>query len=452
MTVETMNEENIAKLAGHIATNFVRRNNAYYSTATPTASLNASDVKRLALRQFKQQFPEVELTQPLVRRVFQHSMEEYHNDETQTVQIWDGSMICRPDMPGSILFDTDLVRLNTWVKPEYRSLPDRHQDMSFLTTLLDRIFPETLDRSLFIDWLSWCLQNEHTKPGWAIMLYSRHKGTGKSTLCNLVKLLFGTKNTRPINGISKLTNRFNMPIVASKLVIAEEVELTAGSTQGNSLKTLVTESEVTTEGKGKEAETLPQCCCFLLTSNHFPNWIEAHERRYLVIDVDHSGHASGPDAAAFAEFIGELHTAMKDDANIARLYNALMVHRPSNAFDPASLNVAAIDTPIMARVREGTTEVVLDQLSEWLQASNQFAFPQTALLTYCQEKLRANSARIRHLMNDLGWVRHQVKWGGYDYARVLWVHPDYYVAEGRVRGVNGYDEPVDRVADEMDIV
>lgn len=441
-----------AMLCKHMAASFVRRNNAFYSIESPSASVNSSDVKRLALRRFKNFFPDVELTQDLVRDVFKHAIDEHHNDEEQSVQVWDGSQVCRPDLNYPIVFEKDLVRLNNWKKPTYRRFTKQPADMRLLTDLLDNIFEHEQDRTQFIDWLSWCLQNESSKPGWAVMLYSRRKGTGKSTLCALVQALFGQANTMPVNGISKVTNRFNMPVVTSKLIIAEEVQLKHGSTQGNSLKTFVTEKEVTTEGKGKEAERLPQCCCFLLTSNHFPSWIEAHERRYFVIDVDHSGHASGPDAAAFGEMVSNIYGAMSDERNIAALYNALIEHKQSNAFSPSSLNVAAIDTPLMKRISEGSVEVVTDLLAEQLKANGQFAVPQAQLARMFTEKLKANPARVTHLMPELGWARRRLKWGGCEYSRVIWVHPDYNVIDGRVVGPDDYDAAVDPLEDEMDIL
>lgn len=444
-------EANKARLCRYIASNFVRRNNAFYAIESPHVSLNGSDVRRLTLRGFRRSFPDIELTQELVREVFKHAIEDHHNDDTQSVQVWDGSVVCRPDVHQPLVSDRDLVRLNSHKQPAYRLLGETGQDLTPLLELLELIFPQEQDRSLFLDWLSWSLQNESTKPGWAILLYSQRKGTGKSTLCSLVQALFGADNTMPVNGISKVTNRFNLPVITSKLIIAEEVQLKHGTTQGNSLKTFVTEKEVTTEGKGREAVKIPQCCCFLLTSNHFPSWIEAHERRYLVIEVDHDGHASGPRAADFAEFVSRLRAQLEDDRVVARIYNGLMARQQSNQFNPSSLNIAAIDTPIMKRIREGATEVVLDQLQETLDNLGVYAIPQMKLAKLFGERLKTNPARIPHLMPELGWKKHRAKWRGCDHARVLWVHPDYFVDNGRVRGPDNYDQPVDPVELEVEL-
>jgi len=56
------------------------------------------------------------------------------------------------------------------------------------------------------------------------------------------------------------------------------------------------------------------------------------------------------------------------------------------------------------------------------------------------------------MMNELGWRPERAKWGGVDYARAVWVHPDYQVAQGRVTGPDGYDEPVSQVEEELDLL
>jgi len=49
-------------------------------------------------------------------------------------------------------------------------------------------------------------------------------------------------------------------------------------------------------------------------------------------------------------------------------------------------------------------------------------------------------------MNDLGWQKVSVKWGGKDYSRSLWIRPGYAVTDGKVygKGVDG-----DRIADHL---
>lgn len=77
-------------------------------------------------------------------------------------------------------------------------------------------------------------------PSWAPFLYSQSKGTGKSTLCNLIAGLFGLENTATQNNVDQLTGRFSSTLLLSKLVICEETYLRPGSSQGNTLKMNIT--------------------------------------------------------------------------------------------------------------------------------------------------------------------------------------------------------------------
>ncbi|MDO6800805.1 primase-helicase family protein [Shimia thalassica] len=440
------------ELCRQISVWFVRDNNHYRSVTNLGMAINQTAVKRLCVHRFSKQYPDfhIEENTELLRAVFQRALEEIHDDPTQTVPIWNGSTRCCPEASQAIIREGEMVAVNTWKPPTYRSLAVQDSDTSMLDTFLEKIFPQEVDRRVCKDWLAWCLQNEADKPAWALFLYSRKKGTGKSTFCHLATRLFGQDNTITQNSVSKLTGRFNKPLLDSKLVVSEELNLKPDSPHGNTLKTYITEKVTASEGKGREVERVRQCCCFLFTTNHIPLWIEADERRYYVIDVDHSGHASGPDAEAFGDFIGELNRWMENDENIARLYHGLMGHQVSNDFNPRSLNLSQIETPIMKQIMTGTREVLLDRLEEKLVASGRFAISQEQLAKLFVEELKTSQNRIRHMMPELGWHQVQAKWGAVDYRRTVWVHRDYQVAGGRVRGPDEYDEPVNPVEEEID--
>lgn len=58
---------------------------------------------------------------------------------------------------------------------------------------------------------------------------------------SLLIRLFGEANATTQNNIDKLTGRFNMTLLRSKLVVCEEVNLRPGSGDANTLKTYITE-------------------------------------------------------------------------------------------------------------------------------------------------------------------------------------------------------------------
>ncbi|WP_197922923.1 primase-helicase family protein [Thiosulfatihalobacter marinus] len=439
-------------LSRQVASWFVRSKNQFFMVEKPGTPFTQTDARRICVQRFRARFPDIELTNALERDVFQRAIIQAHEDPEQSVPIWNGSTRCSPAHEGAIIREDETVALNTWQLPEYRTLKIDIPNLAMLDELLSRIFCHDVDRRVFIDWLSWCLQNEADKPAWSVFLYSRKKGTGKSTLCDLVSRLFGKENSITQNSITKLTGRFNKPILDSKLVISEELQLKPDSPQGNTLKTYITEKVTVSEAKGREVEKVKQYCCFLFTSNHLPLWIEADERRYYVIDVDHDGHASGPQAEEFGSFIAEFNEWMERPENIASLYQALMERQQSNDFNPRSLNLSLVGTPVMQQIIGSSREVLLVRLEELLASLGVFAVPQERLAKLFTEQLKTNQNRIRHMMPELGWRSETAKWGGVDHRRAIWIHPDYQVSGGRVQGPDGYDEPVSQVEEEVELI
>lgn len=436
-------------LCRDLARNFVRKEGRFFRRDNPTTAISASDLRRVALVRFSEKYPEIELTDDLWRDVYHHAVEEVHSDKSQTIPVWDGRTECCPDVSGGLVWNDGSATINSWSKPGYRSLGVTEADYGLFQELLDRMFPFACDRSFFLDWLSWSLQNEGSKPGFSMLLYSQTKGTGKSTIGQVLSLLFGQGNSIGINGISKLTSRFNQTLMSKKFITCEEVKLKPGTDAGNAVKSFITEPRVAVEGKGKEVTEVRSVSVYLMTTNHYPHWIEPDDRRFYVIDANHSGHASGPDHEAFQSFMTNFYAYMADPENIARLYNALMARQQSNGFNPRSLNMAAVDTPIMKRLHAASGEVLQQELAEIIAGKGEFAIPQSDLRMIFVESLKANPNRLAHMMNELGWVPEKAKWGGTDYARVIWVHPDYRVSNGRVLGPDGYDQPVE---EEVEII
>lgn len=399
--VSTMTPTEVtAFLSKQVSTWFVRSQNHFFDVDRINSGLPQPHLQKICVQRIAQKFPELEITNEILKEVFQRVITETHTDPEQSIPIWDGTTRCCPGNQARVIREGEMVSINTWRVPEYRKQGLQDADSAWFDAFLERIFPHAIDRVVFKDWLSWCLQNESDKPGWAPFLYSRRKGTGKSTLCRLAEVLFGAENTITQNSVSKLTGRFNKPLLDSKLIISEELQLKPDSSQGNTLKTYITEKVTTSEVKGREVEKVKQFCCFLFTTNHLPLWIEADERHYYVIEVDHSGHASGPDAEDFGDAVAEFCAIMDDQQAIARLYNALMQHKPSNSFNSRSLNLSAIETPVMKQIMGASKEVQLQQLDELLAEKGVFAIGQRELARVFSEDLKINANRIKYMMPD----------------------------------------------------
>lgn len=433
------NPEHIEKLTKAVCTWFVRKDSKFYEVENLTTKLSKDDVVRICLHRFREEYPEIEPDAATLKEVFRRAIDQKHAHQEQTIPIWNGGLACKPGLDGRFLRERGSVRVNTWVKPAYRDT-SAQATMGVAGEFFEALFLREPEREKFLDWIAWCLQNEGDKPTWAPFLYSATKGSGKSTLCELARRLFGEENSTTQNSVDKLTSRFNLPILTRKLVISEELQLRQDSPQGNALKTYITETVTTSERKGQDAERIEQCCCFLFTSNHLPLWIEPEERRYYLIELDHDGHATGPQAREFAELVERLKAEMDSEEAMSGLYRALMEREISPDFSAKTLNVNDDATPLMKRVLGASEQTNLNLLREHLAKNGLHAISEKDAADIVRDVLHGNINSTRHLMSQLGWSSTKVKWGGADYTRAVWSEKGYAVGQGKVTGPMGFEE------------
>jgi hypothetical protein len=81
-------------------------------------------------------------------------------------------------------------------------------------------------------------------------------------------------------------------------------------------------------------------------------------------------------------------------------------------------------------------------MREYLAETGQHAVPEADVTRIIVEHLKGNMNQSKHLMTGLGWEKVQAKWGGKDYSRALWVDRGYWVDRGKLRGPNGYAQPL----------
>ncbi|WP_281857912.1 primase-helicase family protein [Litoreibacter halocynthiae] len=433
-TTDPILENNIRTICRSVARWFVRKDNKFYDINRPTTPLSRRDVEQMMFLRIRNHHPEIELSNNLIKGVFRRAIDDLSTREDQSIAVWAGEINCIPGNTDRLVFGDGAVTINSWHQPAYRTLRVNEAEYGIADEFFAAIFPRAAEREMFLNWLAWCLQNESDKPTWAPLLYSRTKGTGKSTLCQLLALLFGEDNSVTQNNVDMLTSRFNMTALRSKLVISEELQLRPGSRQATMLKSYLTETTTLSEMKGREAERVKQSCCFIFTTNHLPTWIEEGDRRFYVIEVDHSGHASGEKASEFTALIARLYDYMDDSANIAKLHAALMARSLPDSFSAKSLNVSIHATPIMLRINAASERTVLTLLEEELNRHGLKAMPESNLTAFISQSLKSSIGQTRHLMAELGWTKFKVKWGGATFSKALWVAPEFSVDRGYLQG------------------
>jgi hypothetical protein len=428
-------------LIRYLAGSYVRRENRFYHLDRPHEPLSRTDLELAFLHVAKGLNPQAASNPAIMKEVFQTAIATKQADHDRCIPVWGGSIRPFPGNPKRIIpLDNGTVCINSWKQPDHRNLCDIAPDFGIFGTFFDWVFPNEAERTHVLDWLAWSLQNEMQKPSWALFLYSKQKGTGKSTFTDIARHLFGLDNTVSQNNVEKLTSKFNAAIIASKLVICEEVNLRPDSPQSNAMKTFITEASIMTERKGREAERVPLVSSFILTSNHLPLWMEQGERRYYALEVNHDGHAGGPRSAEFSDHVGQVVNALQDDEQVAALYFALMTRQLADNFRAFSLNTAVHSTDLMRRLRGAEQQPAHQQLEEFVNREGRKAMSGSDLRTYAHTELHMSVNAIRPMMMELGWSCHSVKWGGKDYARSIWVRPGYDVADGNIYAADGTKE------------
>ena len=88
----------------------------------------------------------------------------------------------------------------------------------------------------------------------------------------------------------------------------------------------------------------------------------------------------------------------------------------------------------MRRLQQNSRQTILDQLEELLNDRELVVLPEADVVSLVRGDLHANLNQTKHLMEELEWQKFNVKWGGKDYARAIWVKPGYAIENGKVYG------------------
>lgn len=94
------------KLCRFLAENYVRKEGRFFPIKNPTSAMSATDLRRVAILQIREKFPEIELDNDLWREVYQFAVEEVHSDKSQTVAVWSHRIECyASNSDGLVWFD-----------------------------------------------------------------------------------------------------------------------------------------------------------------------------------------------------------------------------------------------------------------------------------------------------------------------------------------------------------
>lgn len=147
------------------------------------------------------------------------------------------------------------------------------------------LLPDERERTLFLDYLAFCVQNPGVKIRWAPLLKGV-EGDGKSVFITLMQHVMGYQNVRVLDSSTLESSDFTAWRVGQCFVGVEEMKLHGHNRYDvyNKLKTALSNDFVEVHCKGKDPITVPNTSNFLLLTN-FEDGVPVtdNDRRLMIL-------------------------------------------------------------------------------------------------------------------------------------------------------------------------
>ncbi|KYN82709.1 hypothetical protein ATY35_05485 [Vibrio cidicii] len=200
-------------------------------------------------------------------------------------------------------------------------------------------------------WMAQIIQKPERKSGVCVVLKSEARGTGKSTVSVLMEKLIGQYAMR-IQDSKHLLGAFNSHLANKLFVTIEEAFWSGSPKDAGKFRTLITDSTMTIEAKGKDAIEVDSYHRFLMCTNN--EWaVPAHqqERRFFVLEVSDCKQQN-------KEYFRELYADIEEPETIGQLFNFLQHYDIS----PFNLHKAPMTEALQAQIMES-----LPSEAEWFR-------------------------------------------------------------------------------------
>lgn len=183
------------------------------------------------------------------------------------------------------------------------------------------------------------------------MLKSEGRGTGKSTVSVLMEKLLGQYAMR-IQDSKHLLGAFNSHLANKLFVTVEEAFWSGSNKDAGKFRTLITDSSITLEAKGKDAIEVDSYHRYLMCTNN--DWaVPAHqqERRFFVLEVSDCKQQD-------KEYFKDLYIDINSPEAMGQLFSFLEQYDTT----PFNLYKAPMTEALQAQIMES-----LPSEAEWFQ-------------------------------------------------------------------------------------
>lgn len=195
----------------------------------------------------------------------------------QALNVWDTKTVDReiylPD--AELFFTMDGLRcLNTYrtdLSPDVPAVfsPGDLAAIAAVERHAALLIPDQRERTLFIDYLAYCVQKPGAKIRWALLLKGV-PGDGKTAFATMMSHILGHQNVRVLSSSTLEGSGFTGWVVGQCMVVIEEVKLDGHNRYDvyNMLKPPISNDVVEAHCKGKDPYNVPNTSNYLLLTNH----------------------------------------------------------------------------------------------------------------------------------------------------------------------------------------
>lgn len=269
----------------------------------------------------------------------------------------------------AIFHSPDGTFANTYPEHEIPALPEKllprdKRNIERVKRHIEHLLSDAREQRLFLDWLSWVVQNPGLHANYAILLQGV-EGDGKSFFGQLMRAVMGVTNVRMVNA-HILESSFSDWAVGQCLACIEEVRLIKHDKYEviNRIKPFITNDFIEVHPKGKAPYNARNTTSYLLFTNYkdaLP--IDDDSRRYLILfsrwqrkEMLDAFKAENPD------YYEKLYRTFEESAPALRQW--LLEHEQLDSFNPRG------DAPVTAArgfmVRQAQPEFI-QQLNDMIE-------------------------------------------------------------------------------------
>ena len=180
----------------------------------------------------------------------------------------------------AVIQKNDHWRPNSWREPDVK--PDASISPEPFLNHLERMLGSKAKADYLIDMLAYRYQSTtNVKPHVAFYFYGG-QGFGKGIFSSTIEAVFGTTAVRTVREQNDLKSMSGIDVWTRTWAIIDEVDVKAGSSCYNNIKTMTGGQSFDSARKGEHFKRFETPAQLIMNSNHAPTFLEADDRRFFV--------------------------------------------------------------------------------------------------------------------------------------------------------------------------